>query len=916
MTTSTAAILAIGSEMLGPTRVDTNSLKITAVLEEYGIELVRKSVIGDRLGHMVSAMEFVFVACDILLITGGLGPTEDDMTREALAAALGLELIEDPTLTARLEARFAARGMKMPDVNRKQAQVFRGQTTLINERGTAPGFHLEVRGKHVWVFPGVPHELEWMLATYFRPWLAEIIGGVARHRRVLKIAGMTESAVDEHLKPYYDAHPGELTTILASPGGIEIHLVAPSAEEIATRERELLELFGNRVFGFDDDTLESVVGELLVARNATLATAESCTGGMLSSRITDVAGSSRYFMGGGVCYTAEAKTAIAGVDPELIRNHGEVSEEVAIALAKGIRESFGTTWGISITGVAGPGGGSEAKPVGTVHIAVAGPDVVEHRKMFWPATRNLVRWFSTQWTLDLLRKTILRSSTALILVMLCITGQAETRRRAAPFPQSDSDFTPRGNERRTGSPAVHGPARLSRARWKAHVATPRFSPSLSANVLYIPSLSGAITGLDATTGTTLFTFTPPSGPSSPVVIRDGVLYFAAGHDLFALRATDRGVLWRSTLDGDASAAAPLVTGDTVYAGTSAGSMYALRLGDGGERWRFQATEPILWPPALENGVLNFSSRSRLYAVDTATGSERWHITNPSEWQPLAVSNGVIFAGLGNNDFQAIDAHDGHVIWTFDDAPSERGGWSSPAAHGSMVFAGNGTATMYAFDAASGQVSWRFTADDRPEDPVHADGVLYFGVTAHSPLADEATRQRTLYALDAQSGVVASTYRQAKMSLFGEPVLRGGSLWALANNDLVYAIDAEAPVLLSVGGNYPTHAVLDAAHNTCGAVTVQDNLTSVAHTAGATTLSLTHAGNTYDGTIDDSGHFSTTPKTLGGGSSSFVLTITGQFTVTGFTASVQVDATQAVTPRNCSYVVNWTGVKEGNPNTIP
>jgi len=410
--TKTAAILAIGSEMLGPTRVDTNSLKITVVLEDYGVELVRKSIVGDRLGDVVSAIEFALVQADMLIITGGLGPTEDDLTREALAAALGLPMVEDPNLVARLEARFAARGWKMPEVNRKQAQIFVGQTTLINDRGTAPGFHLETRGKQVWVFPGVPHELEWMLETYFQPWLAEASGGLSRFRHVLKIAGMGESAVEEQLKPYYDAHKGELITILASPGGVELHLVEPSREEIAKREGELVALFGDRLFGFDDDTLESVVGEMLVARNATVSTAESCTGGMLASRITDVAGSSRYFIGGGVCYTAEAKIAIAGVDPELIRAHGEVSEEVAVALAKGIRERFRTTWGVGITGIAGPGGGSEAKPVGTVHVVVAGPDVVEHRKMFWPMTRPLVRWFSTQWALDLLRKTMLRSTRA------------------------------------------------------------------------------------------------------------------------------------------------------------------------------------------------------------------------------------------------------------------------------------------------------------------------------------------------------------------------------------------------------------------------------------------------------------------------------------------------------------------------
>ena len=314
---------------------------------------------------------------------------------------------------ARLEARFAARGLAMPEVNKRQANVFAGQTTLTNERGTAPGFHLTQNGKHVFVFPGVPHELEWMIATYLRPWLEEVSGGRSRYRRVLKISGMTESAVEEKLKPFYTAHRDEPLTILASPSGIELHLQASGGEteakaHLADRERELVALLGDRIFGYDDDTLEAVAGQLLIARGETLATAESCTGGLVSSRITDVAGSSAYFLGGAVCYTAALKIEIAGVDPELIRQHGEVSEEVAIAMARGIRERFGTTYGIGVTGIAGPGGGSEAKPVGTVHIAVADADTHQHRKLFWPAQRTIVKWFSSQSAIDLLRLFIKR----------------------------------------------------------------------------------------------------------------------------------------------------------------------------------------------------------------------------------------------------------------------------------------------------------------------------------------------------------------------------------------------------------------------------------------------------------------------------------------------------------------------------
>ena len=403
-----ATIIAIGSEMLGPTRVDTNSLRITSSLEDYGVELARKAVVGDHLPAIVDEIRFSMERSGMLVITGGLGPTEDDLTRDALVEAFGLEVEVDQSIIDRIEKRFAARGWKMPEVNRRQGNVFRGQTTLQNDRGTAPGFRLEIGLKTVWVFPGVPHELEWMVATYLRPWLEAKSGGIRRHRRVLKIAGMTESGVEEKLAPYYAARPGEPLTILASGGQIELHLLGELPPEIAVRQRQLEEIFGDRLFGYDDDTLESVVGRLLSDRGATLATAESCTGGLVGSRITDVPGSSRYYRGGGICYDGPAKTDLAGVDPDLISRHGEVSEEVALALARGIRRRFQTTYGVGITGIAGPGGGSEAKPVGTVHVAVAGAESEQHRKFFWQGPRTIIKWFSSQFALDLLRIFMLR----------------------------------------------------------------------------------------------------------------------------------------------------------------------------------------------------------------------------------------------------------------------------------------------------------------------------------------------------------------------------------------------------------------------------------------------------------------------------------------------------------------------------
>lgn len=410
----TAAILAIGSEMLGPSRLDTNSLKITAALEDFGIAVARKSIVGDRLHELVDEIRYSLSHADLLFITGGLGPTEDDLTREALSEALGLPMEVDQQIIERLQARFAARNLKMPEVNKRQANIFKGQTTLPNERGTAPGFHIVTKGKHIWVFPGVPMELEWMIATYLRPWLESEMGGRARYRRVLKIASMAESRVDEELKPYYDAHRGEdPVTILATGGHIELHLAADGDEasaraDLAARETELQAIFRERIFGYDDDTLEGIVGRLLTERKESVSTAESCTGGLLASRITDVAGASTYFLGGAVVYTAQAKMFLAGVDPKLIQDHGEVSEPVAIDLAKGIRRRFGTTYGIGVTGIAGPGGGSEAKPVGTVHIAVANAHHVEHRKLYWPTTRAMFKWFTTQSALDLLRLFIVR----------------------------------------------------------------------------------------------------------------------------------------------------------------------------------------------------------------------------------------------------------------------------------------------------------------------------------------------------------------------------------------------------------------------------------------------------------------------------------------------------------------------------
>ncbi len=414
-----AAIVAVGSELLGPTRLDTNSLKITSVLERYGVSVVRKSVVGDDRSQIAAELRRCVDEADIVLITGGLGPTEDDCTKDAVADAFALALEMDDSILGEIRKRFEDRGMEMPEVNTRQARVFTGQRMLKNPRGTAPGFHLNLSHdagpRHIWIFPGVPWEMEGMLDRDLEPWLRSVFpspSGV--FRRLIKIAGLSESAVEQKLEPFYRDHQGEPVTILSTASDIQIHLRAEGNADDAfanlTRlESELRDLFGERIYGVDNDDLECVVGRMLVARMGTVATAESCTGGLLGSRITDVSGSSAYYVGGLVVYSREAKQVQLGVDSNLIDQYGQVSEETSKAMASRVRELYGSTYGIGITGIAGPTGGTRQKPVGTVHVAVASENDVTHRHFVLPPPRERIKHLTTQIALDLLRVVMLRN---------------------------------------------------------------------------------------------------------------------------------------------------------------------------------------------------------------------------------------------------------------------------------------------------------------------------------------------------------------------------------------------------------------------------------------------------------------------------------------------------------------------------
>ncbi|MBK9090255.1 MAG: competence/damage-inducible protein A [Holophagales bacterium] len=408
--TRTASILAVGSELLGTTRLDTNSLFLTGELEAIGIPVVRKACVGDGWDGLLTELAFALTRAPLLCVTGGLGPTEDDRTKEAVAALLGRRLVRDGEILERLRERFRKRGREMPEVNAKQADVIEGAVVLPNRRGTAPGYLVEAEGKTIVLLPGVPWEMKAIFAESVR---ANLTGGGTPpgvHRRVLKIVGLGESAVEEVVRPVYEAHRGHDVTILAaSPGEVQLHFAARGTPEEARTELDALEAdfrsaVGPALFGRDDETLEGVVGALLKGAGLTLAVAESCTGGMVASRVTDVPGSSAYFLGGAVTYADLAKMEILGVSPEILEARGAVSEEVAREMAAGVRLRLGAASGLGVTGIAGPGGGSPEKPVGTVHIALDAADgTKKHERLVLPGDRAMVRRWTTSAALGMIR---------------------------------------------------------------------------------------------------------------------------------------------------------------------------------------------------------------------------------------------------------------------------------------------------------------------------------------------------------------------------------------------------------------------------------------------------------------------------------------------------------------------------------
>jgi nicotinamide-nucleotide amidase len=403
-------IIAVGSELLTPSKVDTNSLWLTEKLNALGLEVVRKSVVGDDRTRLEAAIRAAFGPWKIILLTGGLGPTEDDVTREAAAAALGRSLSFRADIVEWLDKRFARFGRKMAEINKRQAYVIEGAEILANPNGTAPGQWIEHDGMHVVLMPGPPGELKPMFEAEIAPRIQAGLEPAAIRTLVYRVVGIGESDLDQSIAPVYTKYSNPVTTILAAVNDIQIHLRArcPSAEEaealVTEVGRKIEPLLGDRIYSRDGSPLEVVVGRMLHERGATVSVAESCTGGMLGERITSVAGSSGYFAGGFLVYTNAMKTGLLGVDPNLLAKHTAVSDPVARAMADGVRERTGSTYSLSVTGIAGPEGGTEEMPVGTGFVGISGPNGTDARKFRWVGDRRRIRQAAVQSALDLLRR--------------------------------------------------------------------------------------------------------------------------------------------------------------------------------------------------------------------------------------------------------------------------------------------------------------------------------------------------------------------------------------------------------------------------------------------------------------------------------------------------------------------------------
>jgi nicotinamide-nucleotide amidase len=405
-----AEIIAIGSELLTPYRLDTNSLFLTDGLNQVGIRVVHKAVVGDSLDDMRASFRQALDRADLIVACGGLGPTDDDRTREAVADLLGRKLELNQSVLRHIQELFRRFGRVMPEINRRQAMVPEGATVIPNPRGSAPGLWIEASGHILILLPGVPSELRAMFEQEVRPRLTRLGHDERLFTRDLRITGLPESEVEQRVSPLYALYPDTETTILASPPGIQLHPRVWSRDPAQANQildemvKRMALALGEHLYSTEGEMLEEVVARALTENRATIAVAESCTGGLLAERLTNIPGSSSYFLGGVVCYSNELKSALVNVPAELIESKGAVSPEVALALAEGIRKTTGATIGVGVTGIAGPGGGTPEKPVGLVHIGIADERGPRERRFQFPGDRERIRMHASQTALDSVRR--------------------------------------------------------------------------------------------------------------------------------------------------------------------------------------------------------------------------------------------------------------------------------------------------------------------------------------------------------------------------------------------------------------------------------------------------------------------------------------------------------------------------------
>ncbi len=409
-----AEIIAIGTEILWGRVIDTNTGYLGRKLQQTGVSIVRAQVVADDLEAICSAIQESLRRADLVITIGGLGPTSDDLTREAISKVLDVPLIFREDLKEKIEAHFKKRNVPMPEINLRQAYLPEGAIPIENRVGTAPGFLLEKGGRTICALPGPPSELIPMVEETLLPYVRGKVKGNVILQRVLKVVGKPESAVEEILRGIMTPTGNPTVTPLAKAYEIQVAITAEGDEEtvkglIEETEKKIRERLGEDIFGADQEELEEVVGRMLKERKMSLSVAESCTGGLLGYRITKVSGSSEYFMGGVISYSNEAKRDILGVSRENLERYGAVSEEVAREMAEGAKRLFRTDFGIGITGIAGPTGGTPEKPVGLVYIAIATPTETICQRNIFPGDRESVRWRSSQTALDMLRRWLLRN---------------------------------------------------------------------------------------------------------------------------------------------------------------------------------------------------------------------------------------------------------------------------------------------------------------------------------------------------------------------------------------------------------------------------------------------------------------------------------------------------------------------------